>query len=41
MKHVSGKFFDAVALLNVLDRCDRPVSLLQAAKELLHPNNVH
>ena len=27
--------FDVVALLNVLDRCDRPVSLLEAARDRL------
>ncbi len=29
---LSGEKFDAVSLLNVLDRCDRPLSLLAAAR---------
>ena len=32
--------FDAVALLNVLDRCDRPRSLLRRALGLLEPGGV-
>lgn len=34
-----GKF-DAVSLLNVLDRCDRPLSLLAAARSLLKANGL-
>lgn len=30
--------FDAVSLLNVLDRCDRPLSLLGKARSLLRPS---
>lgn len=32
--------FDAVSLLNVLDRCDRPLSLLGAARTLLRPQGL-
>ena len=32
--------FGAVSLLNVLDRCDAPRSLLQSALRMLHPNGV-
>jgi SAM-dependent methyltransferase len=32
--------FDAVSLLNVLDRCDRPLSLLARARQLLRPGGV-
>lgn len=32
--------FDAVSLLNVLDRCDRPLSLLGQARRLLRPGGV-
>src|SRR5688572_9965807 len=32
--------FDAVSLLNVLDRCDRPLSLLGQARQLLRPGGL-
>ncbi len=32
--------FDAVSLLNVLDRCDEPMSLLGAARSALRPNGL-
>jgi len=32
--------FDAVSLLNVLDRCDRPLSLLAQARQMLRPGGV-
>jgi len=32
--------FDAVCLLNVLDRCDRPLSLLGHARQLLRPGGL-
>ncbi|MCH2109581.1 MAG: methyltransferase-like protein 9 [Polyangiaceae bacterium] len=32
--------YDAVSLLNVLDRCDRPLSMLAAARRLLKPNGL-
>jgi len=32
--------FDAVSLLNVLDRCDRPLSLLARARQLLRPGGI-
>ena len=34
-----GKYFEAVALLNILDRCDAPISLMKQAKEVLDPVN--
>lgn len=35
-----GAQFDAVSLLNVLDRCDRPLSLLGAARSALKPGGL-
>lgn len=32
-----GKWFDAILLLNVLDRCDEPKSMLASIRNLLHP----
>ena len=32
--------FDVISLLNVLDRCDRPLSLLGSARRLLKPNGL-
>mmetsp|Transcript_8360 Transcript_8360/g.52127 ORF Transcript_8360/g.52127 Transcript_8360/m.52127 type:complete len:325 (+) Transcript_8360:5334-6308(+) len=32
-----GKWFDAILLLNVLDRCDEPESMLASIRNLLHP----
>lgn len=32
--------FDAVSLLNVLDRCDRPLSLLAQARQVVRPGGV-
>jgi SAM-dependent methyltransferase len=32
--------FDVISLLNVLDRCDRPLSLLASARRLLKPNAI-
>ena len=34
---LQGRRFDVVSCLNVLDRCDRPVSLLRDLKNLLQP----
>jgi SAM-dependent methyltransferase len=32
--------FDVIACLNVLDRCSKPVTLLQQIKQLLKPNGL-
>lgn len=40
LDEVKGQLFAAVALLNVLDRCDEPLSLLDAAIELLQPSGL-
>lgn len=32
-----GKHFEAVALVNILDRCDAPISLMKQVKEVLDP----
>lgn len=34
-----GKYFEAIAVLNVLDRCDAPMSLMKQVKEMLDPTN--
>ena len=36
-KNINHETFDVVSLLNVLDRCDRPRTLLQRIRELLKP----
>jgi SAM-dependent methyltransferase len=38
--HDPNQPFDAVSLLNVLDRCDRPLSLLGAARSALEPGGL-
>ncbi len=37
---VAGSKYDAVALLNVMDRCDAPRALLRAAANMLAPNGL-
>jgi hypothetical protein len=34
-KDLAGELFDCVALLNVIDRCDQPVTLLRQVRKLL------
>ena len=37
---LSQRSFDCISCLNVLDRCDKPVSLLKGFSTLLKPNGV-
>ena len=36
----SGLKFDVVTCLNVLDRCDTPLSLLRSIKNVLNPDGI-